>query len=119
MFTCALAENIEYVISFIDPKKRVLREVKKEQFNAEDFDVINDYIHKRGATLLTSTQEDGELCFRDPSNVAQNDIVKRDIAYQIKRIRAKKRLQNDFTSRNTHTDPGPDDFMEDEFMSEQ
>ena len=45
-------------MTFIDPKKRILKDVKADQFRAEDYVAINDYIGKRGATVLASGSQD-------------------------------------------------------------
>ena len=55
----------------------------------------------------------------------ENEKIKRDIAYVIKGIGCKKRLKNDFGSREVQSDLSPDDFEnnslgepEDEFSFE-
>jgi hypothetical protein len=50
---------------------------------------------KRATAMLATTFQDFEG-FQDPNNLIQSDKVKRDIAYVIKSVRAKKRLKNDF-----------------------
>lgn len=52
------AENIEYVITFIDPQKRILKDVKIRQFSKEDYEAINLYIGKRGAKVLSGSLDD-------------------------------------------------------------
>ena len=49
-----VAENIEYIVPFIDPRKRILKDVRADQFTQADYDAINEYIGKRGATVLAS-----------------------------------------------------------------
>ena len=63
--------------------------------------------------MLASTQEDGELAFRCPQNLVQNEMIKRDIAYLIKSLKTKKRIKNDFTARrSSYEDTEPGDFIE-------
>ena len=51
-FYSFIAENIEYIIPFIDPRRRILIDIKADQFNQADFDAINDYVMKRGVNIL-------------------------------------------------------------------
>ena len=50
-------------MQFIDPRKRILRNVRAEQFTEIDFNAINEYIYKRGASVLATTNDDGGLAF--------------------------------------------------------
>ena len=59
-------------MQFIDPRKRILRNVRAEQFTEIDFNAINEYICKRGASVLATTNDDGGLAFQDPDNLLQN-----------------------------------------------
>ena len=93
-----------------------MKDVKADQFKEEDFKEINEYICKRGASSMLAVSvldDDGELTISGPGNLLGSEKIKRDIAYVIKGIRAKKRLQNDFEPRSSRDDLSPDDFIED------
>lgn len=80
------------MIQLIDPKKRILRNVKAEHLNQMDYKAINAYISKRGATVLSITNEEGGLGISDQENLLQNQKIKNEIAYLIKGLKSKKRL---------------------------
>lgn len=48
----SLAENIEFIVGVVDPKRRILKNVKASQFEEADFAAINNLTRKYGASAL-------------------------------------------------------------------
>lgn len=80
------AENIQYVTTFLDPKKRILKEMKLHEFKKSDYKAINAYIRKRGSLDLGSDEDLGEGPESNYHSLASNELVRRDIAYFIRGI---------------------------------
>ena len=105
------AENIEYVTTFLDPKRRILKEVRVADFTESDYLAINAYIKQRGSLALNS---DEDLGVNSGSHLEGDELVRRDIAYFIRRIQAKKHLQNDFViGANDAFDSSPEQPLDD------
>lgn len=93
------AENIQFVSNYLDPKRRILKGLRSEQFQQQDYKAINAYIRRRGSIALNSDEEfQSQQRQSKGSNgeVDEHELIRRDIAYFIRNLQSKKHLQNDF-----------------------
>ena len=97
---------------FIDPKKRILRDIKADQFSEKDFESINKFVGTKGKILTRSSIEE-ESDLTTPAETSNpNEKLKRDVAYLIRNLRQKKRLCNDIDGKRTDESP-EDEYEED------